>query len=562
VAGPTYVEKKRQGKPLAVELLAPAPDVARTLTVGHAFDPAEAEADRVADDVLARLRGGENGAGGGEHAHGAECGHGVQRSVGPTGDPVVGVEGGALPTDIAGAIESQRGRGGRLPTGVRGRMESAFGRDFGDVSVHNDASAAQLSRSVSAKAFTTGNDIFFGHGQFQPDTPAGEHMLAHELAHTVQQGSGIGRQAIHRKWDLKSKKLGLSGASGLRTVKSRPVWFIQDSTGDEIVVKSENQPFGVSEIVGTMQKKVNNVKSVNQRLLTKSERHEVDNLLEIYGNIVQDGSFETRGKYMKSEPMTTIPQDADPHEIAVDDALAKVRDPKRNILAMSVAAGEGGDAVTERSTAKSGEEFKSEIRTKLDDMNHVFQLGEITTVDLVLGNQDRVKAGNVGNWFYDPSGAITLIDHVDQGTGMAKNWNPGRFEQWEGDAGQYLLSGQYENTAKWCIDSFIDMMKKAGDKTADKWFDEVLEGGHKRRDVFEAHLIAGMKESRKKLIKIFSTTRRSMFKKKEHDAKKKIRSAANKATATDAEDPTGALEGGKPDYWSTLKQRVEWLKAN
>ena len=77
-------------------------------------------------------------------------------------------------------------------------------------------------------------------------------------------------------------------------------------------------------------------------------------------------------------------------------------------------------------------------------MKHVFQLGEITTVDLVLGNQDRVKAGNVGNWFYDPSGAITLIDHVDQGTGMAKNWNPGRFEQWEGDAGQYLLSGQYD----------------------------------------------------------------------------------------------------------------------
>ena len=43
-------------------------------------------------------------------------------------------------------------------------MESAFGRDFGGVSVHTDASAAELSRSVSAKAFTTGNDIFFGDG--------------------------------------------------------------------------------------------------------------------------------------------------------------------------------------------------------------------------------------------------------------------------------------------------------------------------------------------------------------------------------------------------------------
>ena len=441
-------------------------------------------------------------------------------------------------------------------------MESAFGRDFGDVSVHNDASAAQLSRSVSAKAFTTGNDIFFGEGQFRPDTPAGEHMLAHELAHTVQQRGGIGREAIHRKWDLKSKKLGLSAATGLRTVKSRPVWFIQDSTGDEIVVKSENQPFGVGEIVGTMQKKVNNVKSVNQRLLTKSERHEVDNLIEIYGNFIPDGSFDARGAYMKSEPKSTVPPDADNYEVAVDDALAKIRDPKRNILAMSVAEGEGGDAVAERSTAKSGEAFKSEIRTKLDDMHHVYQLGQITTVDLLLGNQDRVKAGNVGNWFYDPSGAMTLIDHVDQGTGMAKNWNPGRFEQWEGDAGQYLLTNQYDNTAKWCIDSFIDMMIKTGDDGARAWFNEVVEGGHKRRDVFAANLVAGMKDARAKVIKIFSTTRRSIFKKKEHDAKKKIRAAANKATETDAQDPTGALEGGKPDYWSTLKQRVEWLKAN
>ncbi len=116
MAGPTHVEKKRQGKPLAVELVAPAPDVARTLTVGHAFDPAEAEADRVADDVLARLRSGDSGAGG-EHAHGADCDHGVQRSAAPSADPVVGVEGGALPSDISGAIETQRGRGNRLPSG-------------------------------------------------------------------------------------------------------------------------------------------------------------------------------------------------------------------------------------------------------------------------------------------------------------------------------------------------------------------------------------------------------------------------------------------------------------
>jgi len=96
VAGPTYAEKVRQDKRFAVEIAAPAPDVARTLTVGHAFDPAEAEADRVADSVIAKLRSGQEG----EHEHTDACDHGVQRSAGPATDAVVGVEGGALPSDV------------------------------------------------------------------------------------------------------------------------------------------------------------------------------------------------------------------------------------------------------------------------------------------------------------------------------------------------------------------------------------------------------------------------------------------------------------------------------
>ena len=80
------------------------------------------------------------------------------------------------------------GSGGRpLESGVRASMEQRFGRDFGDVRIHNDRSAALSARSMNALAFTTGNDIVFGDGQYAPATDKGGRLLAHELTHVVQQ---------------------------------------------------------------------------------------------------------------------------------------------------------------------------------------------------------------------------------------------------------------------------------------------------------------------------------------------------------------------------------------
>ena len=83
-------------------------------------------------------------------------------------------------------------------------MEQAFGTGFGQVRVHDNPTAAALSTSISASAFTTGNDIFFGRGQFSPETAAGERVLAHELAHTLQQSPNIGRWNPFRR-DKKDK---------------------------------------------------------------------------------------------------------------------------------------------------------------------------------------------------------------------------------------------------------------------------------------------------------------------------------------------------------------------
>jgi hypothetical protein len=69
-------------------------------------------------------------------------------------------------------------------------MEAGFGASFGDVRIHTGSSADALNRSLNARAFTIGGDVFFAGGEYQPRSDAGRYLLAHELAHTVQQGAG------------------------------------------------------------------------------------------------------------------------------------------------------------------------------------------------------------------------------------------------------------------------------------------------------------------------------------------------------------------------------------
>jgi hypothetical protein len=68
-------------------------------------------------------------------------------------------------------------------------MEPRFGRDLSGVRIHTDTTAARAARMLSAEAFTVGQHIHFGENQYRPDTPSGRRLLAHELTHTIQQGS-------------------------------------------------------------------------------------------------------------------------------------------------------------------------------------------------------------------------------------------------------------------------------------------------------------------------------------------------------------------------------------
>jgi hypothetical protein len=114
-------------------------------------------------------------------------GHGglldLQRTVGNAGVGAMLEE-----SPVRGVISS--GGGKPLDADTRADMEQRLGHDFGDVRVHTDAAAHESARSMNAQAYTVGSDVVFQRDRYDPASPGGRHMLAHELTHVVQQRSG------------------------------------------------------------------------------------------------------------------------------------------------------------------------------------------------------------------------------------------------------------------------------------------------------------------------------------------------------------------------------------
>ena len=87
-------------------------------------------------------------------------------------------------------LKQSKGGGSKMEAKVRRQMETRFGADFGGIRIHTDAIAVQMSKELGAQAFTHGKDIYFNEGKYNPNSKEGQHLLAHELTHTIQQKGG------------------------------------------------------------------------------------------------------------------------------------------------------------------------------------------------------------------------------------------------------------------------------------------------------------------------------------------------------------------------------------
>ena len=174
----------------------------RALRVGATSDPAEAEADAVADRVM-RMPAGDT-------IHRCACGGGDpdelrRRPADGTNDdtdegtdedtiqakPASGTAGGLLDASTAQRINDARTGGTSLTPTVRQFFEPRFGADLSDVRIHTGHDAQRLAVDLNARAFTTGRHIYLGPGE-HATMPT--HLMAHELIHTIQQGGQQTRQ--------------------------------------------------------------------------------------------------------------------------------------------------------------------------------------------------------------------------------------------------------------------------------------------------------------------------------------------------------------------------------
>lgn len=95
-----------------------------------------------------------------------------------------------LDDETASRINRERSGGQALDPGFQEQMEGATGADLKDVRIHSTPEADELNRELGAKAFTSGKDVFFRDSSYDPHSSAGQELLAHELAHVIQQGRG------------------------------------------------------------------------------------------------------------------------------------------------------------------------------------------------------------------------------------------------------------------------------------------------------------------------------------------------------------------------------------
>ena len=151
-----------------------------------------------------------------------------------------------IPPAIEEIIQTARSSGQALDSSVRAQMESLLDADFSSVRVHTDAQADALNRSLNARAFTTGQDVFFKQGEHNPGSASGRELLAHELIHVVQQDSRHvqPRLVLGQPDDLYEREAILTA----RVVTQQQEWLAKSARTDARQISKQSEEGAIQRI--------------------------------------------------------------------------------------------------------------------------------------------------------------------------------------------------------------------------------------------------------------------------------------------------------------------------
>ena len=367
------------------------PAVQRALEVGAADDPFERAADVTAAQVMRRLRSLPA-----DDARLSDVGDAdLRRSAdAPASAGAAGAF--TAPVEVERGIADARGSGRPIDPAVRSRFEQAMGTDLSTVRVHDGPGADRLNRSISARAFTTGHDIFFSQGTYNPRSDAGQQLLAHELVHTVQQSSSarrmIRRLTVRNTDFSKVTSVKVLGGGGSGQVAEftdgvKPIIVkVDQMVGNEVVVAANM----LAEVVGSAGGKV-----PETRVATAKERKEIaaatQNHLEPGCNPRNfvarlDGNYPTIiAERMPGKTLKEVIKD--------DEHLRKSRFRRKEKL-----------------------DPKSILTQLVNAKGPLGILGQVAAVDVILGNGDRyLELWNPENFMYDEQdGSFSFVDNTQR----------------------------------------------------------------------------------------------------------------------------------------------------
>jgi Domain of unknown function (DUF4157)/Calpain family cysteine protease len=251
---------------------------------------------------------------------------------------------GTTPENFEANLNRARSGGQPLMSNLQTQMGSAMGADFSQVKVHTDSQADHLNESIQAKAFTTGQDIFFRQGEYEPSSRQGQELIAHELTHVVQQGGGLVQakptsptlsrtadpaniqRVLADPKDLGGKSLKerfvSTSMSNLRTaVRDYNKLCIQDPQNFNALMDSLN---GVSELINHWFEQKDRRAQYASNRLGRNDKNKAQKLLALETQITQEKTsiaLQQAPRPKASQPQNSPPPLPDLSEFDVPQAL-------------------------------------------------------------------------------------------------------------------------------------------------------------------------------------------------------------------------------------------------